>query len=139
MPTVALRFSPLAEHVRTARLVAVAVARRAGFEETQLDEIRIAIGEACARAVLRTHSDALVTMDLTDDDDRLDVVVSDVSAAGDHAAPADDEDSLALALMAGMAEAVSVDEAGGTPGAVRMSWSRQSPTVPVGDSGPGEP
>ncbi len=51
MPTVTLRFSPMAEHVRTARLVAVSVARRAGFGEDQLDEIRIAIGEACARAV----------------------------------------------------------------------------------------
>ena len=44
MPTVALRFSPLAEHVRTARPVAVSVARRAGFGEDPLDEIRIAIG-----------------------------------------------------------------------------------------------
>ncbi|GAA4969623.1 ATP-binding protein [Kineococcus glutinatus] len=126
MPTVALRFSPLAEHVRTARLVAVAVARRAGFPESQLDEIRIAIGEACARAVLRTRSDAFVSMDLTDDHDRLDVVVHDdrrdvvdgpVGGAGGS------EDPLALALMAGMAEAVSVDDEDGAPGAVRMTWS----------------
>ncbi|GAB7191610.1 ATP-binding protein [Kineococcus sp. NUM-3379] len=149
MPTVALRFSPLAEHVRTARLVAVAVARRAGFEETQLDEIRIAIGEACARAVLRTDGDAFVTMDLCDDDDSLDVVVRDASSDGP--VPSDAEDPLALALMAGMAEAVTVEDSGGTPGVVRMSWSRQPLAVPgadlttdpatgsVGDSGPREP
>ncbi|PPK92938.1 histidine kinase-like protein [Kineococcus xinjiangensis] len=138
MPTVALRFSPLAEHVRTARLVAVAVARRAGFEETQLDEIRIAIGEACARAVLRTRGDALVTMDLTDDDDRLDVVVRDAAAVG-GVPHADDEDPLALALMAGMAEDVSVDDSDSSAGAVRMSWSRQQPSASIGDSEPAGP
>ena len=48
--TVALR-SGRPRHVRTARLVAVAVARRAGVDEALLDEIRLAVGEACARAV----------------------------------------------------------------------------------------
>src|SRR6266511_3711869 len=51
MPTVRLSFSPAPAHVRTARLVAVAVARRAGVAEELLEEIRIAIGEACSRAV----------------------------------------------------------------------------------------
>ena len=133
MPTVALRFSPLAEHVRTARLVAVAVARRAGFEESQLDEIRIAIGEACARAVLRTTHEAFVTMDLIDDDDRLDVVVRDATAGSSG----DDEDPLALALMEGMAEDVHVDDSDATAGAVRMSWSRQP--APTGDARPAGP
>lgn len=138
MPTVALRFSPLAEHVRTARLVAVAVARRAGFEERHLDEIRIGVGEACARAVLRTRSDAFVTMDLTDDDGRLDVVVRDADPAG---RPSPGDDPLALALMTGMSQAVSVDDPDGAAGAVRMSWSLQprQQTVSLGDADPLEP
>ena len=37
--------------MRTARLVAVAVARRAGVADELLDEVRLAIGEACTRAV----------------------------------------------------------------------------------------
>ena len=37
--------------MRTARLVGVAVARRAGVAEELLDEVRLAIGEACTRAV----------------------------------------------------------------------------------------
>ncbi len=51
MPTVRLAFTPAAAHVRTARLVAVAVARRAGVSSELYDEIRLAIGEACSRAV----------------------------------------------------------------------------------------
>jgi anti-sigma regulatory factor (Ser/Thr protein kinase) len=51
MATVRLSFSPAPAHVRTARLVAVAVARRAGVAEELLEEIRLAIGEACSRAV----------------------------------------------------------------------------------------
>lgn len=53
MATVRLEFSPEPAHVRTVRLVGVAVARRAGVAEDQLDEVRLAIGEACARAVAR--------------------------------------------------------------------------------------
>ena len=51
MPTVRLSFSPSPAHVRTARLVGVAVARRAGVANELLDEVRLAIGEACSRAV----------------------------------------------------------------------------------------
>jgi anti-sigma regulatory factor (Ser/Thr protein kinase) len=51
MATVRLSFSPAPVHVRTARLVGVAVARRAGVAEELMDEVRLAIGEACARAV----------------------------------------------------------------------------------------
>jgi anti-sigma regulatory factor (Ser/Thr protein kinase) len=51
MAIVELRFSALPEHVRTARLVAAAVARRAGITESMLDEVRLAVGEACSRAV----------------------------------------------------------------------------------------
>ena len=51
MGTVRLSFTPAPAHVRTARLVGVAVARRAGVADTIIDEVRLAIGEACSRAV----------------------------------------------------------------------------------------
>ncbi|HEU0241778.1 MAG TPA: ATP-binding protein [Micromonosporaceae bacterium] len=58
MGTVRLAFSPAPAHVRTARLVGVAVARRAGVADAIIDEVRLAIGEACSRAVAlhRRHS-----------------------------------------------------------------------------------
>ncbi len=52
--TVILRLPASPAHVRTARLVAAAMARRSGVDEGLLDEVRLAVGEACARAV-RQH------------------------------------------------------------------------------------
>ncbi|HVU60285.1 MAG TPA: ATP-binding protein [Mycobacteriales bacterium] len=51
MASIELRFSPLTAHVRTARLIALAVARRARLGEDLLDEVRLAVGETCSRAV----------------------------------------------------------------------------------------
>ena len=51
MATVDVSFTPLPAHVRTARLVALAMARRVGVPEEMLDEVRLAVGEACSRAV----------------------------------------------------------------------------------------
>ncbi|TDQ55360.1 ATP-binding protein [Actinorugispora endophytica] len=51
MAIVQLTISALPAHVRTARLMATAVARRAGINESTLDEVRLAVGEACSRAV----------------------------------------------------------------------------------------
>jgi anti-sigma regulatory factor (Ser/Thr protein kinase) len=70
MPTVTMQISPDPAHVRTVRLVTVAAARRAGVPDELLDEVRLAVGEACSRAValhraLGVHQ--LVRLDLTDD------------------------------------------------------------------------
>ena len=70
MATVELRFSALPAHVRTARLVAAAVALRSGVDESVLDEVRLAVGEACSRAVHlhRRHCpDRPVLVTLADD------------------------------------------------------------------------
>ena len=69
MATVRLSFSPAPVHVRTARLVGVAVARRAGVAEELLDEVRLAIGEACTRAVALHRQYGLpdlVTVEMSD-------------------------------------------------------------------------
>ncbi len=51
MPIVRLQISPRPSHVRTARLVSAAVARQVGLSDSTLDEIRLAVGEACSLAV----------------------------------------------------------------------------------------
>src|ERR1044071_4097338 len=58
MATVRLSFSPAPVHVRTARLVGVAVARRAGAAEELLDEVRLAIGVGGAPAAPRRPAGA---------------------------------------------------------------------------------
>jgi serine/threonine-protein kinase RsbW len=91
MATVEVTFTPLPAHVRTARLVATAVARRSGVDEALLDEVRLAVGEACSRAVEahRRHCPGEpVRIEMTDADERFVVVVSDHAPAG-PSAPAD--------------------------------------------------
>ena len=88
MAMVEVAFTPLPAHVRTARLVAVAVARRSGVADSLLDEVRLAVGEACSRAVEahRQHCPAEpVKIALTDSGGRFEVVVTD-SAPGETAA-----------------------------------------------------
>ena len=70
--------------MRTARLVAVAAARRAGVDEDAVDDVRLAVGEAVARAVLRhasagTDSDVEIVLA---DDDGFAVEVRDRTDAG---------------------------------------------------------
>ncbi|MEU4212153.1 ATP-binding protein [Streptomyces sp. NPDC026206] len=80
MATVELLFSALPEHVRTARLVAAAVARRAGVDEAVLDEVRLAVGEACSRAVGLHNSHGIsspVRVVLTEDEKKFSIEVGD--------------------------------------------------------------
>jgi len=96
MATVEVTFTPLPAHVRTARLVATAVARRSGVDESLLDEVRLAVGEACSRAVEahQRHCPAEpVRIEMTDQDQRFVVTVSDhapTAPARSAAAPATD-------------------------------------------------
>src|SRR2546426_10653196 len=91
MATVELRFSALPEHVRTARLVAAAVARRAGVDEAVLDEVRLAVGEACSRAVGLHQSAGIaapVKVQLVEEEKQFSIEVGDEaprSSPGDGA------------------------------------------------------
>jgi len=86
-----MSFTPLPAHVRTARLVATAVARRSGVDEALLDEVRLAVGEACSRAV-EAHQEHCpaepVRVALTGTDGRFEVVVTDTAAQHNGAADA---------------------------------------------------
>lgn len=116
-----LRFTPLPEHVRTARLVATCVARRIGMSDEALDEVRLAVGEACSRAVRR--SAALdpappVEVDLVDDDSRLVIEVRDHASGGRE--PRGD---LSLTLIEGLVHAVELGPGpGGDGGCLRLEW-----------------
>ncbi|HET7328661.1 MAG TPA: ATP-binding protein [Nocardioidaceae bacterium] len=58
MATVTLHVGPDAAHVRVVRLVAATFARRAGVAEESIDEIKLAVGEACGMAVSALGPDA---------------------------------------------------------------------------------
>jgi serine/threonine-protein kinase RsbW len=85
MATVEVSFTPLPAHVRTARLVATAVARRGGVPESLLDEVRLAVGEACSRAVEehQRHCPGVpVHIRLVRDEERFEVTVTDAAGTG---------------------------------------------------------
>ncbi|MEV0121266.1 ATP-binding protein [Streptomyces sp. NPDC050703] len=141
MATVELRFSALPEHVRTARLVAAAVARRAGVDEAVLDEVRLAVGEACTRAVGLHQAGGVtapVRVALIEDEKQFSIEVGDEaprSAPGDRAPgtagqgeglEAEGEDEMGLAVISGLVDDVEVT-AGESGGLIRMSW----PTTPA--------
>ncbi|MFH8513641.1 ATP-binding protein [Streptomyces gelaticus] len=155
MTTVELRFSAQPEHVRTARLVAAAVARRAGVDEAVLDEVRLAVGEACSRAVglHRSHGiTAPVSVALIEEEKSFSVEVSDeVPGPGDdpalggpvttrgatpgagldepaHESDADGEDEMGLAVISGLVDDVEV-RSGANGGVIRMSWPKTPATV----------
>ena len=91
MATVEVTFTPLPVHVRTARLVATAVARRSGVAESLLDEVRLAVGEACSRAVeahQRHCPGEPIRVSLTDDGEQFQVVVTDAVPGSERDLPA---------------------------------------------------
>ncbi|MFH8571700.1 ATP-binding protein [Streptomyces sp. NPDC017993] len=148
MATVELRFSALPEHVRTARLVAAAVARRAGVDEAVLDEVRLAVGEACSRAVGLHSSNDIgdpVWVLLIEDEKKFSIEVGDgvpggsgaAGAGGDGAdyegageSDAEGEDEMGLAVISGLVDDVEVTS-GESGGVIRMSWpTAAAPALP---------
>ncbi|MFD7696461.1 ATP-binding protein [Streptomyces sp. NPDC059374] len=141
MATVELRFSALPEHVRTARLVAAAVARRAGVDEAVLDEVRLAVGEACSRAVGLHQSvgiTAPVKVSLIEEEKQFSIEVGDEAP---HAVPGEgaaggsggdeidaEEDEMGLAVISGLVDDVEVS-AGEHGGLIRMTWPTAPQTV----------
>jgi serine/threonine-protein kinase RsbW len=146
MATVELSFTALPAHVRTARLIATAVARRSGVDESLLDEVRLAVGEACSRAV-EGHQlycpGEPVRLSLTDVAGRFEVEVTDTcapaarlpagqgvagavagrpGAEGNGGLPA----GIGIAVIEGLADDVQISE---TPAgtSIRMSWPSAGP------------
>ncbi|MGG8408740.1 ATP-binding protein [Streptomyces sp. 12297] len=142
MATVELRFSAQPEHVRTARLVAAAVARRSGVEEALLDEVRLAVGEACSRAVGLHRSNGItapVRVVLTDEEKVFSIEVGDEVpgppagagpggrlGAGGPDADAEGDDEMGLAVISGLVDDVEVTS-GAAGGVIRMSWPTAIP------------
>ena len=103
-------------HVRTARLVAVTIARRAGFDEDVVESVRQGVGEACAMVVHDAEPDERLELVLADGPRDLEVLVLPAPRGWDDGAG-----DLATAVLAGL-----TDELGLTTTArgeaLRLRW-----------------
>lgn len=148
MATIELTISPQPSHVRMVRLVAVGVARRAGVDEALLDEVRLAVGEACSRAVAlhaRRIPQTPVEVRMLDEPETFSVVVADraggaedslaggldaLDAAALGAPEAEPRQSLpsgfGLAVIAGLVDDCAVERDGGGTTVV-LTWKAGAP------------
>jgi hypothetical protein len=113
-------------------LVAAAVARRALLDDVRVDELRLAVGEACARAVRRCIGSgcvAPVVLTVDDTGPGLSVEVADEAPLPQRDEP------VVLSLLRGLADVVEVlDGSGGRGGRVRMVWwPPVAPRRPLGE------
>lgn len=124
-----LRFTPAPEHVRTARLVAVSVARRSRLGEDRLDEVRLVVGEICARAVRRAAGAGVrapVELRMVAEPRCYRVSVVDQAGVEDDAA-----ERVALELARVMADELEVSGGpGGAGGTVRATWILKETPLP---------
>jgi anti-sigma regulatory factor (Ser/Thr protein kinase) len=109
--------------VRTVRLVAAAVARRAGVDEQLVEEVRLAVGEACALLIGERgpgdSSAAPVSVSMTIDG-TLSVVVA--TSGPDASAVIRDSDAIEpWALLRGLVDDFEIDRSGSVT-TVSMSW-----------------
>ncbi len=85
MPKVELHVSAQPINVRTARLVAAALSRRIGLDAVVIDEVKLAVGEACSRAVSVHRSEGVsepIIVRFRDDNNVLEISVLDCGPAG---------------------------------------------------------
>jgi len=143
MSQVRLQVAPDAAHVRVVRLVAVSLARVHGVDEDVVEDVRLAVGEACGRAVA-AHARASVvtpirlafdgtpglTVDVADgvslpeaDGERA-VALLAGRADGESAGADADAAPVVMALLEGLADEVSV-HTGADGTTVQLRWTRR--------------
>lgn len=101
MTDVELAIPPRAEYVGVVRLAIAALARAAGADEDRVDDLKIAVSEACTNAVL-SHADAVVDGPISitwrEEPERAVVEVLDSGAVYDPDTRGDEGPGMRLAL-----------------------------------------
>lgn len=126
MPSSRISIPPATEHVRTVRMVAGAAARRGRIPDDIIDEVRLAVGEAVARVVLRHQranipDDVVVT--LRDDPEAFEVEIADRTRAD----LPDDDDGISVALTQALVPHCGVAPTPDGHQRITMSWPLAEP------------
>ena len=131
-PLVSLEIPPRTPYVGVVRLTIAALARHAGLDEEVVEDLRIAVSEACANAVMANEeagSSEAVLVDWLQEDDRVVVEVGDRGSVtpGGEAAVDTDGFSSRLAMSVALLESLVDDfsfaprEGGGTVARLTLS------------------
>lgn len=124
---VEIRIPCRAEYVGVARLAILGVASRMDFSYDEVEDIRLAVGEACTSAIERSrkHSDGNDMIDIrcTVEENKLTVEVSD--KGGDTSEPREaegvsDEQSLGALLMGLLVDEVETESGPESATRIRM-------------------
>ena len=78
MPGVQIEIPPRPEYVAVVRLALASLARQAGFDEERVDELRIAVSEACTSAVMaaaEANSEKVIRVGWEEQDDGVTVEI----------------------------------------------------------------
>jgi anti-sigma regulatory factor (Ser/Thr protein kinase) len=138
--TIRLAFPPEPRLLGTVRLVVGIVARKAGMDDEAIEDLKVAVSEACAVAVgdlNRAGRPDLVELDLVEAPDRLGIEVRDRAPAASRqplASGADgeidlDDRQLGLALVGALMDDLRIAALEG--GGSRTSfWLRRGPALP---------
>lgn len=106
--SVRLEIPPQSAYVAIARLAITSLGRAAGLDEERLDDLKIAISESCANAVLSVQEagvDAPIEISFTAGAESLEVLVSHSGPIGDGH-PAAEADSQGFSTQAVMSMAL---------------------------------
>lgn len=108
MAVVRLEIPPRSPYVGVVRLAVSSLARTAGLDEDKVDDIKIAVSEACANAVLNNEeagSEAPVSITWEEDDSSVRIEVADRGPTVDASA-ADEVDTQGISTRAVMSIAL---------------------------------
>jgi serine/threonine-protein kinase RsbW len=107
-PEISLEIPPRSPYVGVVRLAISALARTSGFTEEQVEDLKIAVSEACANAVI-AHEEAgsqdTVSVSYADDGGRVVIEVGD-RGRSDDGTPDEEADSMGISSRLTMSMAL---------------------------------
>ena len=117
---------PEAGYVHVLRAVTASVAARLPIPFDGIEDLRLAVDEACAWLLARGRSASAMTLRLRPLDDRLEAEVS-IDVADGPWPPPDLEQSLPWKILSALVDTLSVDTDGGSP-SIRLTKRTLEPS-----------
>lgn len=133
MATVELEIPPRSVYVGVVRLAVASLARAAGLDEGTVYDLKIAVSEACANAVLgleESDTGEPITITLSDTDRSLDLEVADRAPTPEVAADPQDSQgfdsrrTMSLALLQSLVDECNIAPRAGGGTITRLSVRR---------------